>query len=86
MTLRLRTDELEWKQIDSEIVILDAQDAVYLTVKGSGVLIWRMLATSATREEIVGALLDAYDVEQPRAEEDADTFLEMLSRRGLLAT
>ncbi len=83
--MRLRTDELEWKQIDGEIVILDAHDAVYLTVKGCGVLLWRILATSATREELVGVLLDAYDVEEARAAADTDAFLEALSERGLLA-
>ncbi len=44
MTLRLRTDDLEWREIDSDIVVLDGRDATYLTLNGSGALLWRMLA------------------------------------------
>ena len=52
MTLRLRTEDLEWREIDSDIVILDGREATYLTLNGSGALLWRLLATDATRERV----------------------------------
>ena len=36
MSLRLRQDELEWREIDRDIVVLDARNAAYLTLNGSG--------------------------------------------------
>lgn len=86
MTLRLRTDDLEWREIDSDIVILDGREATYLTLNGSGALLWRRLATTATRDELVGALLEAYDVDQPKAAADTDAFLAALSAQGLLGS
>ena len=85
MTLLLRTDELEWREIDSDIVILDGRDATYLTLNGSGALLWRMLADSATRDELVEALLGVYDVDHSRAAADTDAFLATLAEQGLLA-
>lgn len=86
MSLKLRTDDLEWREIDSDVVVLDGRDATYLTLNGSGALLWRMLAANTTRAEMVGALLDAYDVEESTAAADTDAFLEALTRQGLLAS
>lgn len=85
MTLRLRTDDLEWREIDSDIVILDGRDATYLTLNGSGALLWRRLADSATRDELVKVLLETYAVDHPTAAADTDAFLAALSEQGLLA-
>jgi hypothetical protein len=85
MTFRLRTDDLEWQEIDSDIVVLDGREAVYLTLNGSGALLWRMLVTETTREDLVAALIDAYDVDEPTALADTDSFLRSLTDQGLLA-
>lgn len=86
MTLRLRTEDLEWREIDSEIVILDGREATYLALSGSGALLWRLLATDATREQLVEALLEAYEVDHPTATADTDAFLAALYEQGLLAS
>jgi len=86
MTLRLRTVDLEWQEIDSEIVILDGREATYLTLNGSGAILWRKLAGSATRAELVDALLDAYEVDLSTAAADTDVFLTALTEQGLLAS
>jgi hypothetical protein len=85
MTLRLRTEDLEWQEIDSDIVVLDGRQAVYLTLNGSGALLWRMLATDTTRDDLVAALISAYEVDETTASADADAFLHTLSEQGLLA-
>jgi hypothetical protein len=85
MKLGLRSQDLTWNQIDDEIVILDGRQAVYLAITGSGALLWRMLAESATREELVQAVLRAYDVAEQRAADDTDAFLDALRAQELLA-
>lgn len=85
MTLTLRTNDLEWREIDSDIVILDGRDATYLTLNGSGAVLWRRLAGSATRDELVEALLETYGVDRRTAAADTDAFLAALSEQGLLA-
>ena len=67
-------------------MILDELDAAYLTLNGSGALLWRLLAMRATREELIEALLDAYEVDHATAVADTDAFLASLSEHGLLAS
>ena len=85
-TLSLRQQDLDWRQVGDEIVALDAQGAAYFALRGSGVILWRLLADSATREEIADALVKTYGVDPTRAAEDVDRFLASLNERGLLAS
>lgn len=84
MTLRLRADDVEWREIDDEIVLLDGRQATYLSTNGSGTLLWRALAAGATREQLVTTLVDAYGIDERRATADADDFVAALSSQGLL--
>jgi len=85
MTLCLREQDLDWRDIDDEIVALDVQNGVYLAVHGSGATLWRLLAESATRDGLVEALVETYDIDPARAGSDVDEFLVTLNDRGLLA-
>lgn len=86
MTLRLREQDLEWREIDDEIVVLDERDAAYLAVSGSGILIWHMLSKRTDRAALIEALVETYAVDHTRAGEDVDAFLTALVDRGLLAS
>jgi hypothetical protein len=86
MTLCLRRDNLDWREIGDEIVALDADAAEYLAVKGSGTLVWRLLAESTTRDGLIGALVENYGIDSNRASTDVDEFLATLEHRGLLAS
>lgn len=85
MTLRLREGDLDWREIDDEIVVLDGRDAVYLAIHGSGTLVWRLLREPTTRDALVDAVVDAYEIDHEHAGDDIDTFLATLSERDLLA-
>jgi len=85
MTFRLRSDELEWKQIDDEIVALDTRRAEYLSIEGSGVSLWHALQAGATRSELAASLIARYGIDETRAGADVDVFLDDLAQKGLLA-
>ena len=84
MTLKLRTGDLEWRQIDDEIVLLDGRQATYLSTNGAGTLLWRALAAGATREQLVTVLVDAYGIDERRAMADAKEFVGALVSQGLV--
>jgi hypothetical protein len=86
MTLRVRAQDLAWREINDEIVALDGKDSVYLALQGSGAVLWRLLANSTTRDGLVEALVDRYGIDATRATEDVDAFLASLNERGLLAS
>lgn len=83
--LRLRSGALDWRVIDDETVMLDADRSRYLATNASGTLLWRALADGATRTELVDALVDAYAIDAAQAAADADAFLVELRSRGLIA-
>lgn len=82
--LRLRPHDLDWRDIDGEVVALDGRTAVYLAVGGSGALLWRLLADSTTREDLVRALVQTYGIDAAVAAVDVEEFLARLDERGLL--
>jgi uncharacterized NAD(P)/FAD-binding protein YdhS len=86
MTLCLREQDLDWRDIQDEIVVLDSKSAVYLGLRGSGAVLWRLLGESATRDSLVEALAATYDVDATRAGHDVDEFLAALNERGLLVS
>jgi hypothetical protein len=71
--------------IDDEIVALDSCEGNYLAINGSGAVLWPSLASGATREQLVRALVDAYGIHESRAAADADEFISSLAEQGLLA-
>ena len=82
--LRLRTDDLLWRTVDDEIVALEARDSTYLSTNASGALLWQMLADGATREELVVALVEPFDLGRDEAAADVDRFVAELEAHGLL--
>jgi hypothetical protein len=83
--LRLKDDEIEWRSVEDQIVILHRGDWEYLTVNEAGTLLWTKLLGGATRTDLVSLLLAEYDVDEVRAADDVETFLALLSERDLLA-
>lgn len=82
--LRLKDDEIVWRSVEDEIVILHRGDWQYLTVNESGTLLWGKLVDGATRAELVSSLVSEYKIEEARAANDVDAFLDLLSEHELL--
>lgn len=81
---RLRSDGLDWRVVDEEAVILDAERSAYNATNASGTVLWTRLHDGATRAELVDALGARFALERTRAEADVDAFLSDLRNRGLL--
>ena len=82
--LKLRTEDLEWRQIDDEIVALDARRAEYLGVDGSAVELWGALCDGASRDQLITKLVERYRISRERAGADVDNFVAELASRELL--
>jgi hypothetical protein len=82
--LRLRTRDLSWRDIDGEIVAVDVASSSYLSANPAGALLWSMLATGASRDELADRLVGTFGIERERADADVAAFLDSLSARNLL--
>ena len=55
-----------------------------ITLNETGAFLWRLLENGASREELVEALLEEYDVDKERAEKDLDVLLAKMNAVGVL--
>ncbi|MGH2993054.1 MAG: PqqD family protein [Solirubrobacterales bacterium] len=82
--MRLRDADLDWREVEGELVALDLRESRYLAVNRSGQVLWAALAEGATRDELVERLVEAFDIEAASAAADVDAFTAELDSRGLL--
>jgi len=83
--LRLRDTDLHWREIDGEVIALEARGSTYLAANGAGTVLWRALVGGSTRDELADELVRTYGIDRERAAADADAFVETLVAQGLLA-
>lgn len=82
--LTVRQDDLSWRRVDDEVVVLDLRSSRYLSLNGSGALLWEALAEGADEDQLAAALVDEYDIDRARAEQDARAFLDDCLERGII--
>jgi hypothetical protein len=82
--LRIRNDEIAWRRVENEIIVLDLRRNAYLSISETGIDLWERLAEGATPAELEGHLLATYEVEPGRASIDVDEFLDRLRQAELL--
>jgi hypothetical protein len=83
-TLALRTDDIEWRVVDGEVVAVDLSAKAYFATNASGALLWSRLHAGARRAELVELLCERYGLTTDTAERDVDAFLDHLAEHGLL--
>lgn len=55
-----------------------------ITLNDTALTIWKGVAAGKTREQLVEALLEEFEVEPELAQKDVDGFLGMLKEQGIL--
>ncbi len=70
--------------LGGEVAILDLTAGVYYGLEAVGARIWNLLQEPRTVSEIRDALLEEYDVEPERCEQDLLVLLQRLATEGLI--
>ena len=83
--LRLQQTDLHWREIDGEIIALEARGSTYVATNATGARLWQALADGTTRDALIEELVDMYGIERAQAAADVDAFVAQLSAQGLLA-
>jgi hypothetical protein len=83
--LKLRETDLHWREIDGEIIALEARGSRYVAANGAGTVLWRVLLGGTTRDGLADELVRAYGIDRERAMADAGCFVDALAEQGLLA-
>src|SRR5947207_14538013 len=82
--LRLRSADLRWQAAESDLLVLDLRNGLYLELNRSGALLWELLARGTSRTELVDRLARTYNLAPPRAQAGVDRPGKELSARALL--
>ena len=82
--MKLRVDDITWREIDGDLVILDLRSSTYLTANASGTVLMRQLTEERTLQQLIQALVDAFGIPERRAQQDVQTFVDELGEHGLL--
>jgi hypothetical protein len=83
---RLRTEALEWREIEGEIVAADTRAGVYLAGNRTAAVLWPLLAAGTDRAALVEHLVQVFHVDELAAAQDVDRFVATLDEQDLLAT
>ena len=75
---------VSWRDVDGEIVALDIESGAYLTLNGSGRLLWLALVEPSSIEALSELLMSTYGIEADRARSDALAFVDDLTGRNLI--
>jgi hypothetical protein len=85
VTLRLRAEGLNWREIDGEVVVLDIEQSHYLNLNPTGSVLWLLLADGATQQQLVSKLVEEFAVDESTARGDVLAFVAGCRENGLLA-
>jgi hypothetical protein len=79
-----RGDDMSWREIDDEVIVLDLRSATYLRLNPSGALFWRRLETGTTDHELVEILVDRFALTVEQAHGDVVSFIDSCLKKDLI--
>ena len=82
--LKLRDQDLEWREVEGDLVVLDLRESRYLAINRTGQALWAALVEGATQDDLIARLVKTFDIERTRAAADVAAFTTELESRGLL--
>ena len=83
-SLRLRVDDVAWRDAGDELIILELATSTYLTLNGSAKKLWLGLVAGANAEALADMLVSTYGISPEQAESDTEAFVTALVERKLV--
>lgn len=82
--MRARTNEVMWREVEGEAVILDLKTSTYLTTNATGAQMWKLLQDDVSLAELEHHLVATFGVSEEVARHDVGEFLAQLRENDLL--
>ncbi len=83
---RPREEEVASKVIDGEAIIINLANGVYYSMDKAGALVWDLLQTGHSLEEVISAVSSRYDVEREQAEAHVRDLVQELVQENLVVS
>ena len=78
------TDEVTWRDVNGELVVLKLTSGEYYTFNTIGRLTWMSLSEGKSVAETIDAIASEYEVSPEQAESDVHSFVDGLLTNDLL--
>jgi hypothetical protein len=83
---KLKESGVESVDSGESTVILDEIGEQYFATNPAGSMLWNRLREGTTREDMVDALIERYEIDRSRAEQDVAAYITQLEEVNLLET
>jgi hypothetical protein len=83
--IRLRPEDVVWREVDDEVIVLDRRTWAYLSINDSGAALWPHVVEGTTKPALVRELVARFEVDEPTAADDVEAFVAKLREHDLLA-
>lgn len=85
VSYRVVTDELIWREVEGEVVIVHALSSAYFGVNLSGTVLWTEMASTATSvADLANLLVQRFERDPALALEEATAFVDQAIDEGLV--
>ena len=82
--MKARQEDVVWREVEGQTVILDLKTSSYLTTNVSGTRMWQLLQDGRQQLELEEELISAYGISEEDAKRDVISFLDMLRENNFL--
>lgn len=79
-----KADDSAWRTLEGRAVVLSGHDGMLRMLEEVGTRLWELLDGNRTVKEIIGILLEEYDVEAEVLEKDVLEFFSELKAKGMI--
>ena len=80
----INKNEVAWRDLDGEAVILDLKTDTYFSLDKIGTQIWKKMTEKSGINDLVSLITSSYDVLAKEAEMDVKELISGLKKTGLI--
>lgn len=82
--MRIRSTDISARTIGDETIVLSLPASRYFTIGGVGTRVFELLAEDRSIEDLIGVIVDEYEIDPDIARRDIQAFLDKLRDAQLL--
>ena len=79
------SDQVLSQEVSGETVLLDLQSEFYFGLDKTGTRIWELLQSGVSIQDLIGKMLDEFEVDRQTLEADVNALLGKLLEAGLVS-
>lgn len=79
-----RNQEVLSGRIEEEIVLLDLDENSYVVINSVASRIWELIEEPVFFKDLIGILMDEYEIDEDSCKDDTIAFLSVLDKKGMI--